>query len=55
MTTLMLKDGRLLKERCYVAGEWISGAAMISVTNPVDDSVIGHVPKLGATLRSTWP
>ena len=48
MATLTLDDGRLLKDRCYVAGEWISGAAMIPVTNPVDDSVIGHVPKLGA-------
>ena len=48
MATLTLEDGRLLKDRCYVAGEWIGGAAMIPVTNPVDDSVIGHVPKLGA-------
>ena len=27
---------------------WIGGAATIPVTNPADDSVIGHVPKLGA-------
>ena len=45
----MLKDGELLKDKCYVAGGWIGGAAMIPVTNPADDSVIGHVPKLGAT------
>ncbi len=48
MTTLMLKDAKLLKDRCYVAGNWIAGSASIPVTNPVDDSVIGHVPKLGA-------
>jgi succinate-semialdehyde dehydrogenase/glutarate-semialdehyde dehydrogenase len=48
VTTLILKDRKLLKDKCYVAGEWIGGSATISVTNPVDDSVIGHVPKLGA-------
>ncbi len=48
MTTLTLKDQTLLKDKCYVAGEWIGGPATIAVTNPVDDSVVGHVPKLGA-------
>lgn len=48
VTPLILKDGKLLKDRCYVAGEWIGGSAAISVTNPADDSVIGQVPKLGA-------
>ena len=43
-----LSDPSLLKDKCYVAGQWIGGAATIAVTNPVDDSVIGHVPKLGA-------
>jgi succinate-semialdehyde dehydrogenase/glutarate-semialdehyde dehydrogenase len=47
-TTLTLKDHALLKDKCYVAGEWIGSATTIPVTNPVDDSVIGHVPKLGA-------
>jgi succinate-semialdehyde dehydrogenase/glutarate-semialdehyde dehydrogenase len=46
-TTLALKDHSLLKDKCYVAGEWIGSATTIPVTNPVDDSVIGHVPKLG--------
>ena len=45
---LSLKDPSLLKDKCYVAGEWIGGASSFPVTNPVDDSVIGHVPKLGA-------
>lgn len=48
MTTLSLRDGRLLKDRCYVAGEWIGAATTIPVTNPADDSVIGHVPMLGS-------
>jgi succinate-semialdehyde dehydrogenase/glutarate-semialdehyde dehydrogenase len=47
-TKLQLVDRSLLKDKCYVAGEWIGGAAAIDVTNPVDDSVIGRVPKLGA-------
>ena len=49
MTSLTLKDGKLLKDTCYVAGEWIGGGVAIPVTNPVDDSVIGHVPRLGAS------
>ncbi len=49
MTTLTLKDPSLLKNKCYVAGEWIGGSATIAVTNPVDDGVIGFVPKLGAS------
>ena len=48
MTTLTLKDPALLKDKCYVAGAWIGGAATIAVTNPADGSVIGAVPKLGA-------
>ena len=46
--SLGLNNPALLKDKCYVAGEWIGGAATIPVTNPVDDSVIGQVPKLGA-------
>ncbi len=48
MTTLTLKDPALLKDKCYVAGAWIGGAATIAVANPADGSVIGAVPKLGA-------
>ena len=43
-----LKDKSLLKDKCYIDGAWVGGAATIAVTNPVDESVIGHVPKLGA-------
>ncbi|HXW21566.1 MAG TPA: aldehyde dehydrogenase family protein, partial [Rhodomicrobium sp.] len=48
MTSLTLTDPSLLKDVCYVAGEWIKGEGSIAVTNPVDGSVIGRVPKLGA-------
>ena len=44
----ILKDRSLLKDKCYIDGKWVGGGASIDVTNPVDDSVIGSVPKLGA-------
>ena len=47
-TKLSLTDPSLLKDKCYVAGEWIGGVETIEVTNPVDDSVVGRVPRLGA-------
>jgi succinate-semialdehyde dehydrogenase/glutarate-semialdehyde dehydrogenase len=45
--TEILKDKSLLKDKCYINGQWVGGAATIAVTNPVDESVIGAVPKLG--------
>jgi len=44
----ILKDKSLLKDKCYIDGKWVGGSAAIDVTNPVDESVIGTVPKLGA-------
>ena len=43
----ILKDKSLLKDKCYINGQWVAGAATIAVTNPVDERVIGSVPKLG--------
>ena len=43
-----LKDKSLLRDRCYINGDWVQGNSTIGVTNPVDDSLIGTVPKLGA-------
>jgi succinate-semialdehyde dehydrogenase / glutarate-semialdehyde dehydrogenase len=43
----ILKDKTLLKEQCYIDGKWVSGAATINVTNPVNEMIIGTVPKLG--------
>ena len=48
LNRLVLADPTLLADKCYLAGEWVGGAATIDVTNPADDSVIGTVPKLGA-------
>jgi succinate-semialdehyde dehydrogenase/glutarate-semialdehyde dehydrogenase len=44
----ILKDKSLLKDKCLVGGQWVGGTATIDVTNPVDERVIGSVPKLGA-------
>jgi succinate-semialdehyde dehydrogenase / glutarate-semialdehyde dehydrogenase len=43
----ILKDKSLLKDKCYINGKWVEGKSSIDVTNPVDDRVIGAVPKLG--------
>jgi succinate-semialdehyde dehydrogenase / glutarate-semialdehyde dehydrogenase len=44
----ILKDKSLLKDKCYIDGKWVAGAASIDVTNPVNDDVVGQVPRLGA-------
>ena len=62
-TMLNLQDPSLLREQCLVAGQWISAAQTIAVTNPATGAVIAHVPKLGATetrlaieaANQAWP
>ncbi len=49
----ILKDASLLKDKCYIDGKWVGGKSDIDVTNPVDESVIGTVPKLGSTETRT--
>ncbi len=44
----ILKDKSLLKDKCYINGKWLGSEATIRVTNPVDESLIVTVPKLGA-------
>ncbi|MFN0194158.1 MAG: NAD-dependent succinate-semialdehyde dehydrogenase [Aestuariivirga sp.] len=43
----ILKDKSLLKDKCYIGGKWVDGKSAIDVTNPVNESVIGSVPRLG--------
>lgn len=60
-----LRDPKLLRQQCYVNGEWIDAdeGGTVEVTNPADGSVIGTVPKLGASetrraiaaAESAWP
>jgi succinate-semialdehyde dehydrogenase/glutarate-semialdehyde dehydrogenase len=63
--TSVLADHSLLREACYVGGEWIqaSGGATIAVDNPATGDVIGTVPKAGRTetraaidaAAAAWP
>ncbi|MDH3474465.1 MAG: NADP-dependent succinate-semialdehyde dehydrogenase [Rhodospirillales bacterium] len=45
-----LKDPSLFRQQCYVDGAWIDAdsGAEIEVTNPANNQVLGHIPKLGA-------
>ena len=48
--TLELKDPTLLRQQCYIAGEWRDAAtgASTPVTNPASGAVLGTVPTMGA-------
>jgi succinate-semialdehyde dehydrogenase / glutarate-semialdehyde dehydrogenase len=48
---LPIKDKGLFREQCYVDGQWIGAVdgGDISVNNPVDGTILGTVPRLGAT------
>ncbi len=45
-----LKDSKLLRQRCYVDGEWRDAASRqtIDVINPATQKKIGTVPRMGA-------
>jgi succinate-semialdehyde dehydrogenase / glutarate-semialdehyde dehydrogenase len=44
-----LKDPKLLRQQCYLAGEWrdADGGGTLDVTNPATGVVLGTVPKMG--------
>lgn len=46
MQTLEYKD--LVKDSCYLNGEWVSGPERLVINNPATGEIIGSVPKLGA-------
>ncbi|MEK9706327.1 MAG: aldehyde dehydrogenase family protein, partial [Alphaproteobacteria bacterium] len=48
---MKFSDEKLFRQQCYVAGAWADADSgeTIEVTNPADGSVIGTVPKMGAT------
>jgi succinate-semialdehyde dehydrogenase/glutarate-semialdehyde dehydrogenase len=47
---LTLKDPSLLKQLCYLNGQWLSAdsGAVIDVTNPATGSKLGTIPRMGA-------
>lgn len=61
---MKIQENSLWRQACYINGEWIpTGENGIPVTNPVDDSVLGFVPRLGeeetkraiAAAKAAWP
>ncbi|MES3020898.1 MAG: NAD-dependent succinate-semialdehyde dehydrogenase [Pseudomonadota bacterium] len=48
---LTLKDPSLLRQQCYIDGEWCDadGAATLDVHNPATGETLGTVPRMGAT------
>jgi succinate-semialdehyde dehydrogenase / glutarate-semialdehyde dehydrogenase len=62
---LMLKDANLLRQQCYINGQWLDAdnKATIPVTNPANGNVLGHVPKMGTAetrlaieaANAAWP
>lgn len=44
---LALKRPDLLREAAWIDGGWVTGAAVIDVTNPANGKVLGTVPALG--------
>jgi succinate-semialdehyde dehydrogenase/glutarate-semialdehyde dehydrogenase len=47
---LTLKDPSLLKQLCYLNGQWLAAdsGAVIDVTNPATGEILGTVPRMGA-------
>ena len=47
---MKLSDSKLFRQQCYVNGQWADADSgeTIEVTNPVDNSVIGTIPRMGA-------
>ena len=62
---MTLSDARLLRQQCYINGEWVNadGGAAFAVTNPATGEMLGQVPNLGAgetrraiaAANAAWP
>ncbi|MEO0499885.1 MAG: NAD-dependent succinate-semialdehyde dehydrogenase [Pseudomonadota bacterium] len=48
MTDLRLDRPNLLRQDCYIDGEWVGADERIAVTNPATGAVLANVPKMGA-------
>ncbi|AZN37144.1 NADP-dependent succinate-semialdehyde dehydrogenase [Iodobacter ciconiae] len=44
---LQLNNPALLKQTCYINGQWQDATEKIAVTNPATGKIIGHIPKMG--------
>ncbi|MBB5368183.1 MULTISPECIES: NADP-dependent succinate-semialdehyde dehydrogenase [unclassified Janthinobacterium] len=62
---LKLKDPALLRQQCYINGQWLdaAGGKHADVANPATGEAIGHVPAMGtqetaqaiAAANAAWP
>ena len=62
---LNLKDPTLLRQQCYIDGEWrdAADAATVAVVNPATGETLGSVPRMGASdtrraieaANAAWP
>ena len=65
LASLELKDPKLLRNQCYVDGQWIDaeGGKTLAVTNPATGELLGTVPNMGAAetrraieaANAAWP
>ena len=65
LASLKLKDSKLLRNQCYIDGQWVDGEGgkTLAVTNPATGELIGTVPNLGAAetrraveaANAAWP
>ncbi len=45
---MKLQDSNLLRQQCYVNGQWVGGEADFPVRNPANGAELARVPRLGA-------
>jgi succinate-semialdehyde dehydrogenase/glutarate-semialdehyde dehydrogenase len=45
---MRLNDPALLREQCFIDGDWVAGAKQFPVHNPANGATVGQVPELGA-------
>jgi succinate-semialdehyde dehydrogenase/glutarate-semialdehyde dehydrogenase len=65
LASLELKDPKLLRNQCYVDGQWVDaeGGKTLAVRNPATGDLLGTVPSLGAAetrraieaANAAWP
>ena len=65
LASLSLKDPKLLRQQCYVDGQWVDAdnGKTLAVTNPATGEVLGSVPSMGAAetrraieaANAAWP
>ena len=65
IASLKLKDPKLFRQQCYLAGEWVNADSgkTVPVTNPATGEILGTVPNMGAAetrraieaANAAWP